>query len=298
MNSLPMLLSRLYYKIMPIVNKKAVINHVYNGMLGRKINWTNPSDLNEKINWLKIYSDTSQWSRLADKYNVRKFIADKGYESILVPLYGVWDSAYDIDFDNLPKSFVLKTNHGSGDCIIVKDKGGINRPEVRCQVQLFLKEKYGLKSGEYHYSKIKPKVVAEKLLIQDSDFSDTLIDYKVFCFNGTPFCIWTCYNRTKTHVYVETHDLEWNYHPEYSIFTNVYRDGKGIIPKPAKLEEMLDIAKNLAQGFPQVRVDFYIVNNQIYFGEMTFTSEGGYMQYFTPEFLKVLGAQFDLKNKI
>ena len=150
--------------------------------------------------------------------------------------------------------------------------------------------------GEPHYLQIKPVVIAEKLLIdKENTFSTSLVDYKVWCFNGKPYCVWACYSRTKNATYVGTYDLDWNYHPEWSIFTDHYKDGGPVVPKPKSFDEMMDAAKILSEGFPQVRVDFYDVDGKLFFGEMTFTSNGGFMQFFTDEFLLQMGKQMKLK---
>ena len=83
--------------------------------------------------------------------------------------------------------------------------------------------------------------------------------------------------------------MEWNYHPEWSIFTNHYRKGKEILPKPQNYEKMLEVAQKLSSGFPILRVDLYEVDGKIYFGELTFTSLGGFMDFLTPEVLKNMG---------
>ena len=272
-----------------ILKWEATRNYRY--LMHKDINWNDPTDLNEKINWLKFHSESKRWSDLTDKYKVREFIKEKCKQDILIPLYGVWDKAEDIDFDKLPSSFVLKTNHGSGDVIVVKDKSCLDVKRTVKKVNEFLKMPYGIASGEPHYLFIKPKVVAEKLLLPEDNFSSSLIDYKIWCFNGEPHHIWACYNRTKKEVKVETHDLEWNYHPECSVFNNHYVDGGGVVPKPNNLNEMLDIARILSRGFKQVRVDLYNQGGKIYFGEMTFTSNGGYMNFYTQEFLNKMGNQ-------
>ena len=115
------LLRKLYFRVV-LRTPKRICSYCYKKVLGEELNWENPQTLNEKINWLKFNSDTSSWSRLADKYLVRDYLKEKGLEHLLVPLYGKWDKPEDINFDSLPKQFVMKTNHGSGEIIIVKDK--------------------------------------------------------------------------------------------------------------------------------------------------------------------------------
>ncbi len=258
----------------------------YKKKFGKELNWSNPQDLNEKINWLKFNSDTSQWTRLADKYAVREYVKECGLEDILVHLYGKWDNANDIDFDRLPDSFVLKTNHGYSTNIIVKDKSKLDIVKARKQLNKWASKRYGIAQSEPHYYGIKPCIIAEKLLVEkNSTFSSTLVDYKVWCFNGKPQSIWVCYSRTEESVFVAEYDTEWHYHPECSVFTKYYRDGGDIVPKPKNLDALLETAEKLSAGFPQVRIDFYNIDGKIYFGEMTFTCAAGFMDFYTKECL-------------
>ncbi len=288
------LLKKLLYTVMPL---RWIINHNFNGILHRQLNWKDPKDINEKINWLKLYGNTTQWSYLADKYKVREYVKSKGLGDILIPQYDVYEQAKDIDFSKLPERFVLKTNHGSGDCIIVKNKSEIDEHDIRKKLKKALDERYGLYTGEPHYLKIKPLIIAEALLDNNElGFTTSLIDYKVWCFDGKPYSVWSCYSRTKKHTYVNTFDLEWNCHPETSVFNDHYRNGEGKVPKPKLLNEMLRAAATLSQGFPVVRVDFYEVKGHLYFGEMTFTSNGGYMDYFSDNYLLEMGKQIVLRK--
>ena len=260
------------------------------------INWRNPRTLNEKILHLSFNTDTMQWSDLSDKYLVREYIADCGYADSLVTLYGVWDDANKIDFNKLPQSFVLKTNHGSGEIVIVKDKNKIDKDDIITYLNSEISRPYGeIESGK-HYWRIKPCIIAEQLLVNDENSqrsSTSIIDYKFWCFDGKVYYIYTCFNRTKKALDVLLYDREWNAHPEYSIFTKHYRKGN-ILPKPQSLNEMILMAEKLANPFPCVRVDLYNIGGKIYFGEMTFTSLGGLMNYFTEEFLMKAGDLIDL----
>lgn len=221
-----------------ILGDKHVTERLYRKIMHKKIDWNNPIDLNEKIHWLKLYTDTSQWTLLADKYYVRSYVEGKHLKEILIPLYGKYDSAADIDFNELPTSFVLKTNHGSGEVVLVKDKSKIDENRVRKEMACYLKERYGLLEGEPHYRKIKPCIIAEEYLqMPESSISTSLIDYKIWCFDGKPAYIWACYNRTKAGCDVEVHDLNWGYHPEHSVFSSHYRNGGGHFTKTTLFRE-------------------------------------------------------------
>ena len=264
-----------------------------------RLNLDNPVDLNEKIEYLSLRTDTSEWTRLSDKYQVRDYVCECGLEDTLNKLYGVWDSADDIDFGSLPDKFIIKTTHGSGDAILITDKQNADIPAIRKRINAALRETYGLSEGNAHYSRIRPRVIAEGLLENDAvsaRYSESLIDYKIWCFNGKPEYIWACTDRTSDGVKVMTYDLEWNAHPEYSVFTSHYmRDN--LIPKPENLERMIETARILSRPFPVVRVDLYNLEGRIVFGEMTFTSLGGLMNFYTDEFLESTGRMINLPDK-
>lgn len=245
---------------------------IYEDYLGRKLNWDNPQEYSEKGRWLQFNSDTSLWSELADKYAVRKYIAEKGYGEYLPKLYGVWDDANDIDFSKLPISFVLKTNHGSGEVCIVKDKSLIDEAEVRKAMNKYLHTPYGYETAEPHYLKIKPRIVAEELLENTCKESRSIVDYKIFCFLGEPFLVDVCYNRDKkAHRLDENwYDTNWNVKEGYSSGDYVPL----VLPRPKSLEKMYEICRVLTKDFPLVRLDFYDVNGKAYVGEMTFTPSG------------------------
>ena len=290
-SKLQSLVRKVHYRYLSTHNPRKLADHLYRDTMGKKegINWEHPVDLNEKINWLKFNTDTTKWSELADKYAVRKYIEEKGFGRYLVPLLGVWNNADQIDFSKLPKSFVLKTNNGAGTVMVVEEKTKINELEVREQLNKWLKKQFGLKQAEPHYLRIKPLIIAEAVLKEKNPFSSSLIDYKIWCFDGKAFGTWACYNRHRFVADTEWHDLEWNYRPEWSVFTEHYKDGHGRVPKPKNYESMISFAEELSKGFPQVRVDLYNIGGQIYFGELTFTSAGGHNNFYSDEVLLEMG---------
>lgn len=275
---------------------EAYARYIFKKRFHRKMNLDAPKDINEKINWLKFRTDTSEWSRLTDKYRVREYVTACGLADILVPLYGKWNRAEEINFDELPESFVLKTNNSSGTIFIVKNKDDINRETMCRSLNYWLRQKVGVLSAEPHYQMIEPCIVAEQLLPANNG-STSPIDYKIWCFNGEPFSIWATHNRDASGAIVGLYDLNWNYQPEYQVFCSHYREGTPPLPKPHNLDKMLDIARILAKPFPEVRVDLYALDDgRIYFGEMTFTSLGGFMNYYTPEYLLLMGEKCDISN--
>ena len=274
-----------------------VIDSDWRKWKGYPVDWDNPRDINEKIQWLMFRSDTSLWSLCSDKYRVREYVKSKGLEEILVPLLGVWKKAEDIDFESLPDKFVLKCNHDSGSTVIIDKSERPDLPAIRSELNRHLKVKYGFEHGEVYYNKIKPLIIAETFLEPEGDGEETPIDYKIWCFDGKPYSIWTCCDRTRESTYVNIYDLDWNVHPEVSVFTDHYRDGQGRVPRPKNLPRMLEAAARLSEGFPEVRVDLYEVGGNLYFGELTFASLCGKMDFFTQDYLEELGRQCVLPSR-
>lgn len=270
---------------------KTLASMRYKNIYGKSIDWKHPKNIDEKINWLKFHSDTSSWSLLADKYRVRLAVADCGLEDILVPLYGKWDKAEDIDWESLPSQFVMKANHGSGDMLVCKDKNDLDYLYWTNQFHESLHSDFSSVNGEKHYSRIKPCIIAEQLLDASKQpiESSAPIDYKIWAFDGKPAYIWCCLNRTEQSTEVITYDTEWNAHPEFSVDTPHYILTEKRLPRPATLNRMLEVASILSKGHPQVRVDLYEIDGKVYFGELTFTSSLGVNYFYTEEFRLKLG---------
>lgn len=290
------LCKQILLKFFPVYYTKYLYKKIFN----KTLNLNNPEDLNEKIQWLKLYSDTSKWPNLADKYKVREYIIQQGLGNMLNELYGVWKSPEEIDFSKLPKSFVLKTNNGSGDVIIVKDKSQINQELVKQTLQENLNRRFGIHSAEPHYLKIEPRIICEKLLAEEHpEISSSLIDYKFYCSFGNILCLMVCYDREiGVHAEKVIYDFQmWQPHWEWIKDEYKSSDSKKIVPKPKSLLQMLDAAKTLSKEFPLVRVDFYEIDGKAIFGELTFTSDAGFIQYLTDDFLQYIGKMIHLPIK-
>lgn len=274
------------------------INRQWEARYGYKIDWQHPRDINECIQWILCYGDQERMAMCADKYAVRQYLQDKGLGGMLIPLYGRWKKASDVDFDTLPDRFVLKCNHDSGSYHFIDKTKPFSKDAIIKNIGKHLRTKYGYVHGELYYNRITPCIIAEQWLVQDEHpFTQSLIDYKVWCFNGRPYCVWTYHNRTRESVCMNIYDLEWQPHPEFLIATEHYRDGKGVVPRPKHLQQLLDAAAVLSQGFPEARVDFYIVKDKIYFGEITFATSCGYIDHVQPSFLQEMGRRCNISGR-
>ena len=251
--------------------------------------WDNPKDLNEKICKEIIDNDMDRWTELADKVLVRDFVKERGYGENLSELYGVWDKPEDIDWDSLPDKFVIKCNHDSGSSKIIGKSKGFDKKAIGSFLGQHLSKPYGVGSCEPHYFGIERKIMAEELLVDVNDFSNTPVDYKFWCFDGEVASCMVCYDRVGGgHATFDLYDVNtWEPMRQYLTArkTAHYKE----VPKPETLEYMVKMASDLSKGFKHVRVDLYNTSRGVIFGEMTFTSMCGRIFYFTDEYLKILG---------
>jgi len=271
-----------YYMQLPQKEYERELTEQINVLLqdGRRYNLTHPVTFNDKIQWLKIWDCTPIKTKLADKFAVREWIAEQIGDEYLIPLVGgPWKQGEDIDFDALPERFVLKSNHATGDIIIVKNKGEIDRKKIIKTVNHWMKVPFGWAGLEAQYLHIPPRIFAEEY-VEQSD--GNLYDYKIYCHNGEPVMIQTIGNRDLTlhKAQLMLFDTDWN---KMGFSTGAYPEYQTTPDKPECLGKMLEIARLLSKGFIFVSVDLYQIDGQIRFGEMTFTPSNGMLRWNPPE---------------
>lgn len=276
--------------ILAKINPRIEMRRAYYKTFHRYPDLNEPKDLIEKIYWMQLNADTSMWTKCADKYAMREYVKECGYEDYLPKNYGHWDDAKDVDFSVLPNEFVLKTNNGCGTVLIVRDKAVMDIEAVRKKLKCWLKKPYGWSGGQLHYTRIKPCIIAEELLSQDEDqkaFSpESMVDYKVWCINGKPENILVVFERTSSGYSLDLYDTQWNRMSDKLKPNGHFTFHEEKISKPACLNEMLEMAKKMSLRFPEVRVDFYVVNGNPIIGELTFSTGYG---YFTDDYYLYLG---------
>lgn len=284
---------RAYYAYIQAYPKRHAAR-IFREQYGRSIDWTAPTILSEKGRWIQFNTNTANWSLLADKYRVREYLQSLGLGSYLPSLYGVWSTAADIDFDALPDRFVLKTNHGCGEVMVISDKQRMNKTAVRQTMQHHLETKYGVWTAEPHYLDIPPVIVAEELLPNTSPDSATMVDYKVFCSWGKPIVLDICYDRDPEtrHAHESWYDPDWTKHDEWHTGNYQPKD----ITRPVSQEKMFEICALLSKDMPLMRIDFYDVNGRPYIGELTLTPNGYNPECLTPEAQRLIGDRIDLTH--
>lgn len=260
-------------KICSIISPKLGSKMLIKLKLKRKLDLTNPKLFNDKIQWLKLYGDVEFMTKCADKYAVRDYLKEIGYENILTNVYGVYEKSKDIDYSKLPNKFALKCNHGCGCNVIVSNKETLNVREVNKKLNKFMKTDYSKIFAEIQYKNIKPLIMIEEFIETDNGLAPN--DYKFYSFNGDVECVMVCVGREDGHGKAKYYFFDKNWK-----ILRINPAGKNApigftIPKPPKMDEMWKIASDLSKGIPFVRVDLYCEKNKIYFGELTFTPSAG-----------------------
>lgn len=271
---------------------KKIIGKEYKIRIGHKLDWNNLQTYTEKMQWEKIFNLDPRKTLLSDKYLVREWVSEKIGDEYLIPIIGVWNSFDDIEFDKLPDSFVLKTNHGSGTNLIVKDKLKLNKNAARLKFNDWMNMDFAFADSiQLHYSGIRRKIIAEKYL--ETSLGE-LQDYKFLCFDGLAHYCWVDLGRFKRHTRT-VFNMNWERQEWTQSYCGSY-DGE--IEKPHNFDKMVELATELCQGFAQVRVDLYNVDGRIYFGEMTFTNGSGLDPIVPEKYDYMLGKLWNLKKNI
>jgi len=248
-------------------------------------NLFSPRDYSEFICRDMFLNRNDKNAFLADKYLVRKYVEDKGLDSILTKCYGVWNKAGDIDFEALPDRFALKCNHSCGMNIICNDKEKLDKLQAIEKLDLWLKTPHPM-YYESHYNKIKPLILGEEFITDHSGVFP--MDYKIHCANGKPVFIQVCYDRNENSAGKRVIlDLQWK--DLHFVINKDSHYSTQVIPKPLHLEEMLKYASILSANLDYARVDLYDTDERVIFGEITLTPMGGWLDYFTQEALDLMG---------
>lgn len=251
----------------------------YRCQMGHWINWKNPKTFTEKLQWLKVYDYKPEYTKMVDKLAAKDYVALRIGEEYIIPTLGVWDRVEDIDWDSLPDQFVLKTTHGGGGCgvVVCSDKTHFDKVKAIKKLQISMHSNAGKTYREKPYLNVPRKIIAEKFMVErkakeNAKISD-LPDYKFFCFNGEPYYCQVIRDR-HTKETIDFYDMEWNHMPFVGL-NPVARNGAEPVVKPLFLEAMKDICRKLSKDMKFARIDLYVIDDKIYFGEITLYPASG-----------------------
>ena len=281
-----------FFKIYKIIkydlkSEKETIRWRFKHNFGRELDVENPQTLNEKINWLKLNDRGPLHTKCADKFSVRDYIASKIGTKYLIPLLYHTENPKELIPENLPEiPFIIKTNHDSGGVFIVRDKSKLDYKKAQLDFKRYLNNNYYQESKEWQYKDIEPRILVEKLLLDQE--GKIPFDYKMHCFNGKLNFTQVDLDRQENHTR-NLYDEKWNFIPcQWK-----YKNGRQI-ERPSNYDEMKRLAEEIAKDFIYVRVDFYSVQDQIFFGELTFHPESGLSRFDPPKYDLIFGKQLCL----
>lgn len=275
------------------LSDKSYLQKRYRAHFGKKLNLVDPQTFNAKLQWLKLYDRKPIYTTMVDKYAVKEYVAAQIGEEYIIPTLGLWERFDDIDFDALPDQFVLKCTHDSGGLVICRDKSKFDRAAAKAKIEKFLKREFYWMHREWPYKNVKPRIIAEQY-ISDNDEGE-LSDYKIHCFNGVPKFILVCQDRFKTSGLTEDfYSVTWE---RLEVKRPARPNARISIKRPENLEEMLELSQKLAVNMPFARIDFYIVNGKVYWGEITFYPASGFSAFEPEEWDYTFGSWIQLPEK-
>lgn len=275
------------------VSPRACLKALFRLKQGYSLNLDDPKTYSEKIQWIKLNDRNSLMPRCADKYEVRSYVKECGCAQYLNELLWHGSDPAQIPFDELPDKYVVKVTHGSTFNVIVDGTKPVDRDEVVAKCRKWLKAKFLPCYGEWFYGRsggVEPSIVVERFIDSGSDYS--LDDYKVFVMNGKAVVTLVCTGRTADAHFEDCYDNDWNHIAGADMGGNG-NSGKEV-SRPECLDEMLGAAEKLAAPFNHARIDFYIVDGKLIFGEITFTSGSGFDRFHPRGFDEWLGEKLVL----
>lgn len=253
---------------------------------GKKCDLDNPKTFQEKLQWIKLNDRKPIYHQMVDKYDAKRFIAERVGEEYVIPTLGIWNRFEEVDFDSLPNQFIIKNTHDSGTYFICKDKSKLDIKEVRKRLLIdSRKEDYYVFSREWPYKGLKHRIIAEPLL--NDKRSEYLTDYKFFTFNGEPRFFYVTSNRGRDGGLKEDF---FNLDGELLDINQYGYCNNNVTPElPKKISEMIDISRILSRDTYHLRVDFYEVDDRVYCGELTFFDGGGFSPFTPSKYDRILG---------
>lgn len=265
----------LLHKTAILFPDKLYLKLLFRLHMGYWMDFDNPITFNEKLQWLKLYNRQPEYTTMVDKYAVKKYVANIIGDEYIIPTLGVWNSVDDIDFDSLPNQFVLKCTHDSGGIVICPDKSKLDINTAKTKLKVGLKRDYYPQTREWPYKDVPHRIIAEQYMVDESGYE--LKDYKFFCFDGEPMALFIASDRgnLSEETKFDFFDMDFNFLP----FTNGHPNATKPVLKPKSFEEMKVLARKLSRNMPHARIDFYDVNGQIYFGEITFFHYSGIVPF-------------------
>lgn len=272
-----------YHHLLNWLSDTTYLKLMYWASMHKRLNLKEPKTFNEKLQWLKLNNRNSEYTRMVDKYEAKKYVADRIGEQYIIPTLGVWNQFEEINFDALPNQFVLKCTHDSGGLVICRDKKELDLNLTKEKIERSMSVNYYYNGREWPYKNVKHRILAEEYM---ENGKEGLHDYKIWCFNGEPEYIQYITGRIGKVTYEKFYDKNWAAQ-SFSYHNPILKND---VECPKELGKMLDLARKLAKDCPFLRVDFYVLNGgEIKFGELTFYPMSGFEKWHPEEMGNKLG---------
>lgn len=275
------------------LNDEKYLKLIYKLNTGKSLNLEKLETFNEKLQWLKLYDRKDIYTTMVDKYEVKKYVKNIIGEEYIIPTIGVYNKFEEIGFDELPNQFVIKCTHDSGSTIVCKDKTYFDIDKAKIKINEALKYNYFYQLREWPYKNVIPRIIIEKYMELDKE--EKMIDYKFFCFNGEPKFIYISQG-LENHKTANISFLDMDFNRE-KFGRKDYKEFTKVPKKPIKFDEMKELARILARETSFLRVDFYEIDEKVYFSELTFFPCGGLLPFEPEEYDKILGELLQLPEK-
>lgn len=272
-----------------------VANRRFKKIFGRDLDLQHPQTLNDKIQWLKLNERHDYYPICADKYAMKKWVADllntEEYNVSVIYHTPNWKEITPEHVSQFP--CIVKPNHSSHDYIILRSAEDVNWKQLRRRCRFWLKRDYYVESQEWQYKDIPRQIVVEPLL--ETKEGKIPNDYKLNYLNGTLEFVYVSYDREGINARC-VFDESWKVIPFYWGNSNQkeYVPCPVNIPKPASFEKMKEIGAKIAKFFKYVRVDFYDVDGKLYVGEITLHHGGGFDRFRPEEYDRIYGERLKL----
>lgn len=264
------------------------LKFVYRCQLNKKLNLDPPQTFNEKLQWLKLHDHKDYYHKVVDKAEIKELVSKHIGSNYIIPTIGVWDTVEEVPFENLPDQFVIKCTHDSGSVIVCRNKDKLNVEEVKRRLLDRLKRSTYWFGREWPYKDLKPRIIVEELL---GEGIEPLTDFKVLCFNGSPKLIEVHIGRGTLQHTQDFYTTSWE---RTSIVQTCEPMAKEPMEVPQCLNQMLEFSRILSKDFIHIRVDWYIVEGKLYFGELTFYDGSGFAEFIDEKWDLMLGKWIQL----
>jgi len=208
-----------------------------------------PRRFTEWVQWRKLHDRDFSLAALTDKLYAKSIAADLIGSDLIIPT--LWQG------DRLPCAppwrlpFIVKSNHGCKQFVVVRC--GKDWQRARRLAPRWLNAAYGTWLDEWHYGRAKKTLLVEPFIGPAKGLPS---DYKVFVFGGVARFVQVHVDRDSRHRWIQ-YDRHWS----------KISNSSDNIDQPFRLAQMLAAAEKIAGGRDHLRVDFYEVEDRLWFGE-------------------------------